>query len=397
MTLHIPEHVAKELVYDFDLHADRRFGENLHFSFDAIQREAPDVFWTPRNGGHWVVARAAQIDEVVQDYEHFSVREMQIPRVPNPPQLIPLNLDPPDNQAFRQVLMPAFSPKAVRAMEDKIRHWAKAIVGEVANKGECDFVYDVTELFPVSVFMELMGMDVSRLREFRRVSERFFAAQNNNPAELEKTVGQVIGIMTEYILEKQKSPDGSLISQIAQSQVNGRPITMGEMQNMCLLLFVGGLHTVTNLAGFAFWHLAGDPELQHTLASQPERIAGFVEESLRLFGVINTPRIVAKDTERFGASFREGEMVVCMLPMAGRDERLNPNAAKFDLDRKQREFLTFSKGPHLCIGHFLARAEIRILTEEWLKQVPSFRLKPGARQEYTMGTTVGLKHAPLVW
>ena len=397
MTPHTPDHIAKELVYDFDMYADPRFAEDLYPGLDAIMRDAPDVFWTPRNGGHWVVTRAAQVQEVVQDYEHFSVREMQIPRVANPPKFIPLSLDPPDNQAYRQALMPAFSPKAIRALEEKIRYWAKTIIAEVAGKGECDFVYDVTELFPVSIFMELMGMDLGRLREFRVLAEHFFASQNNE-AEIQKSVGQIVGIMTEYIVAKQKSPDGSLISQLAQSQINGRPITMGELQNMCLLLFVGGLHTVTNLAGHAYGHLAEHPELQQTLASQPERIADFVEESIRMFGVINSPRIVAKDTERFGASFREGEMVLCMLPMASRDDRVNPHPAQFDLDRKQREVLTFSRGPHLCIGHFLARAEVRILTEEWVKQVPSFRLKPNGRREYALGgTSLGLKHLPLVW
>lgn len=392
----VPDHVAPHLVHEFDLYADARFGDRLHEGFDRIQREAPPVFWTPRNGGHWVVTHAAPIQEVVQDPEHFSVREMQIPRVPNPPKFIPLSLDPPDNLPYRQALMPAFSPKAVRALEDKIRHWARTIIGEVVDKGQCDFVYDVTELFPVSVFMELMGMDLTRLREFRLIAEHFFASQNN-AEELQKSVGRIVGIMTEYILAKQAQPDGALISQLAQAQINGRPISLEEMQNMCLLLFVGGLHTVTNLAGFAYWHLAEHPELQRQLAEHPERIADFVEESTRMFGVINTPRIVARDTERFGASFRTGDMVVCMLPMGGRDALVNPDPATFDIDRKPREVLTFSRGPHLCVGHFLARAEIRILTEEWLQRVPSFRLQPGARQAYTMGTTIGLKHLPLVW
>ena len=166
---------------------------------------------------------------------------------------------------------------------------------------------------------------------------------------------------------------------------------------MCTLLFLGGLHTVTNVVSFAYWHLAERPELQAQLAADPKRINDFVEESIRLFGVSMPPRLVNKNCERLGASFREGEMVVCMLPMAGRDGRVNDNPAEMDLDRKQREHLTFSKGPHLCVGHFLARAEIRILTEEWVRRVPSFRLAAGARQEYTVSTVLGLKSLPIVW
>ena len=395
-TFSIPDHVKPAQVYDFDLYGDAHFGEQLHESLARLRETAPPLFWTPRNGGHWVLTQADQIQQVVMDPAYFSVREMQIPRVPNPPKFIPLSLDPPDNQPYRAALMPAFSPKAVRALEEKIRHWARRIIDEAVAKGHCDFIYEVTEIFPVSIFMELMGMDLERLREFRLVAEHFFANVNNAP-ELEKAVGSIVGIMTEYIVAKQQRPDDSLISQLCQAQINGRPILMEEVQNMCLLLFVGGLHTVTNLAGFAYWHLAENPELQRTLVEHPERIPDFVEESTRLFGVICTPRIVAQDTERFGAHFKRGEMVLNMLPMAGRDAQANPDPDRFDLDRKPREIMTFSKGPHLCVGHFLARSEIRILTEEWLQRIPSFRLEPGARQEYTLGTTFGLKHLPLQW
>ena len=392
----IPSHVAPALVFDFDLYADQRYGEEAHTSFDAIQRQAPDVFWTPRNGGHWVVTRHEHIQEVVQDPEHFSARESRIPRVPNPPKLFPLNLDPPENVPYRQALMPAFSPKAVKALEERIRHWAKAIVDDVADKGRCDFVSDVSGVFPVSVFMELMGMDLARLSEFRHMAENFFAAAKN-PHELQSAMGQIVGVMTGYIEEKRKQPDGALISLLVQAQINGRPFRLDELQNMCTLLFLGGMHTVTNMAGFAYWHLAERPELQAQLAADPKRINDFVEESIRLFGVVMPPRLIIKDCERFGASLREGEMLVCMLPMAGRDGRVNANPAEMDLDRKQREHLTFSKGPHLCVGHFLARAEIRILTEEWVRRIPSFRLAPDSRQKYSVSTVLGLESLPIVW
>lgn len=392
----VPGHVSPDLVFDFDIYSDSRWGAELHASQSFLHREAPDVFYTPRNGGHWIVTRFEQVQQITQDPAHFSVREMQIPRVPEPPVFLPLSLDPPDNQAYRQALMPSFSPKAVKELEGRIRQWAEHLVDAVADKGSCDFVHDVTEMFPVSIFMELMGMDLTRLREFLELSSRFFAMQNNAP-ELMKATGAIVGVMTEYILEKQKNPDGALISQLAQAQINGRPISLGELQNMCLLLFAGGTHTVTNLSAFAYWQLAADPALQALLVAHPERIPDFVDEALRMFGVINTPRIVAQDCERFGVTFREGDMVLCMLSLASRDDRMNADPDRFDIDRKKREYTTFSKGPHLCVGHFLARAELRILTETWLKRIHSFSLKPGASQSYSTGTTYALNTLPLVW
>jgi cytochrome P450 len=244
--------------------------------------------------------------------------------------------------------------------------------------------------------MELMGMDLSRLREFRELAETFFQVQND-AAKLADVSGRIIGIMTEYIEQKKLHPDNGLISHLLNARINDRPIEMGELQNMCFLLFAGGLHTVTNVFGFSYWQLAQMPELQQRLAADPALIPKFVEEALRMFGVILTPRIVAKDCEKLGVKFREGEMVLCMLPLAGTDERVNADPMRFDIDRDQREYLTFSKGTHLCIGHFLARAEMRILTEEWLKRVPAFHLKADARQVYTTSTGLGICNLPIEW
>jgi cytochrome P450 len=391
-----PDHVAADVVFDFDFYADRRYGENLHRSLKVLHEEAPDVFWTPRNGGHWIVTRHEQIGQVVQDPDNFSVREMQIPRVPTPPVYLPLSLDPPENLPYRQALMPAFSPKAVKEMEARIRRWAQELVANVADNGSCDFVHDISEPFPVSIFMELMGMDMSRVREFRVLGEAFFAAQND-AEKLVAVCGQINAIMTEYIEQKKIAPDDGLISVLIKAEINGRPIRMDELQNMCFLLFAGGVHTVTNLVGFSYWQLAAMPELQQRLVENPELISKFVEEGLRMFGVIYSPRVVRRDCEKFGVTFREGEMVLCLLPLAGMDDRVNTDPMRFDIDRNQRDYLTFSKGTHLCIGHFLARAEFRILTEEWLKRIPSFRLAPNAKQNYTVSTGLGINNLPLEW
>ena len=81
----VPEHVAPEQVFDFDIYADPRVSDDVQASYATALETAPDVFWTPRNGGHWMARRYELIREVVTDYEHVSAREMQIPRAPNPP------------------------------------------------------------------------------------------------------------------------------------------------------------------------------------------------------------------------------------------------------------------------------------------------------------------------
>jgi cytochrome P450 len=180
-------------------------------------------------------------------------------------------------------------------------------------------------------------------------------------------------------------------------QVDGRRLTRDEILAMCLVLFLGGMDTVTNVSGFTFQRLAAEPALQARLQADPSLIPSFVEEGIRLHGVICTPRVVVQDCDRHGVSFRKGDMVLNILSQAGRDGRVNADADVFDIDRPNKVHLTFSTGPHLCLGHILARAEIRILAEEWLKRIPQFRATPGARHGFRIGTVHALEALPLEW
>jgi cytochrome P450 len=90
-------------------------------------------------------------------------------------------------------------------------------------------------------------------------------------------------------------------------------------------------------------------------------------------------------------------MVLSALWQSGRDAAKLHDPNRFDIDRKDKPHLNFSTGPHLCLGHALARAEMRILAEEWLKRVPSFRAKPGARHGFRIGTVIALESLPIEW
>lgn len=396
----IPAHIPADRVFDFDLYndpcfSDEKYGGDLHLAYAGLHQEAPDIFYTPRNGGHWVVTRFDDIVQMVSDPEHFSVSEMQIPRVENPPVFIPLSLDPPANIPFRKALTPPFSPRSVKALEDRMHYWANKLIDDVIDKGECDFIDAIASTYPVSVFMELMGMPLERLKEFRQVSDDFFGAQGDE--ELQKWTGRIIGIMTDLIEEKRHTPDDKLISQLLKADIDGRPITLAEIQNMCLLLFVGGMDTVAAVSGFAYRHLAKRPELQRELQEHPERIGAYVEETIRMFGPTSTPRLVVKACEISGVKFTPGEMVICSLPIGSRDDRKTPNPNEVNLNRSPKETLIFSKGPHLCVGHFLARAEMRILAETWLKRIPSFRLKEDVPLKFRLGTVIAPLSFEVQW
>lgn len=392
----VPDHVPEHLVFDFDIYGDPRVSEDVQGSYAAVMADAPDIFWSRLHGGHWIAKSFDAITQIVTDPEHFSVREMQIPRVENPPFFIPLSLDPPENLPYRRAMMPMFGPVAIKTLEPRIRELAEQMVGAVADKRACDFQADVSKLFPVTVFMELMGMDLSRLRDFRHLAEGFFDNQNN-AEEMGRLSGLILGEMKGLIAEKRARPDDKLMTHFLNVDIGGRTMNEDEILAMSFVLFLGGMDTVTNLTGFAYQQLAQMPEVQARLAADPTQIGAFTDEAIRLYGVVNSPRLVVQEKTIGDATFHPGEMVLNILCVGSRDPSKFEHPNAFDMDRKRTAHVTFSSGPHLCVGHILGRTELRILTEEWFKRIPAFTATPGERHIFRTGSVMALETLPLEW
>ena len=395
----IPDYVSPDRVFDFDLfdrESDPRLKDDLHKGLLYLHREAPDVFWTPRNGGHWVVTRADAMARVVRDPEHFSTRRMNLPRSENENEFvaIPLNLDPPAHTPYRHILMRYFSPRPIKAMEGKIRQRARELIDAVKDAGECDYVDAVAIPLPVSVFMDMIGWPLNRLREFRAITEEILSGPTEERRhELIQTVLQELTVM---ISNRQSEPRDDMMSQMLAEEIDGRKLTMEEVLSMCFFLFIAGLDTVANAAGFITRTLAMSPEIQKRLAADETQIADFVDEGLRTSGIVNTLRIIDKDVEFDGVQMRKDDIVIVMLTLGGLDDRVHKDAERFDMDRKSHTNLIFGSGVHLCAGHYLAKLELNILIEEWVKTIPSFSLKTNDNP-FRLGAVMALKTLPLTW
>jgi cytochrome P450 len=252
----------------------------------------------------------------------------------------------------------------------------------------------VSKVFPVSVFMELMGMDLSRLAEMRDLAEEFFW-NNNDSARIADVSGRILAMLGALVAEKRERPDDRLLSHFIEVDIDGRKMSDDEILAMSFVLFLGGMDTVTNVTGFAFQQLAQMPELQARLAANPQDIPAFADEAVRMFGVVNTPRLVIADIDIGPARFREGEMVLNVLTLGSRDPARIENPNLLDIDRRKIAHLTFSSGPHLCVGHVLGRTELRILTEEWFKRIPRFSLSDAQEHKFRLGTVMALENLPL--
>jgi len=384
---------------DFDVFNDPRFAAagDPHGALRLLGEEAGyGIYWTPRNGGHWFINDYDLIFQAARSPELFSSKAITVPALPPElePRLIPLTLDPPEHGAYRLPLMRAFAPARVKDMEPAIRAFTVKLIQSVAAEGRCDFVHAIAEPLPISIFMRLMGMDVSRLAEFRG-----WIVDMMSPDEAPRTrcYANIRRMMAELIEARQSRREDDLISRLLDSEIDGRPVTIEEMHGYCLLLFAAGLDTVANAMAFSMRHLATHPALQEQLRTTPALIPEAIEEFLRKFGVPTPPRTVNRDAEFGGVRLKAGERVVLLLPACNYDPKVFPQAGDFEIGRANKVHLTFNSGPHRCIGSHLARLELRTLYEEWLARMPNVRPDPAAAPEYRLGLTLACVKLPLVW
>ncbi|WP_299310161.1 cytochrome P450 [uncultured Croceicoccus sp.] len=382
-------------VYEFDIYQDERLLKNPHLGYFEMAREAPEIFYTPHNGGHWLVTNYELVTQVISEHESFSNNEIEVPKTESPIRAIPINLDPPAHTPYRKMLMKHFTPKVIAGLEDKMHHWSKELIGKVQDRGACDFATELGALYPVTIFMEMAGLPLDRYVEFRNLVTEFFGQiTRERRIELQR---KMLSELKAVFDDRRENPQDDLFTKLVNEEIDGRPLTEDELLSIGFLLFVAGLDTVANALTFGFNHLAHNPALQDRLRENPDDIKDFFDESMRRFPVTNGVRLIRKDMELAGAHLKAGEMIVAPMTLAGLDPEVNDNPTEFDIDRKGRKHVGFSTGPHLCLGHWMARAEVRIFIEEFLTRIPRFRVKSGFEEDWRAGVVMSLESLPLEW
>lgn len=389
----IPSHVPRELVVDFDFMNLPGHREDVHRAWQRAVQGAPDIFWTPRNGGHWVVVRADDIEVMQRDHEHFSYQAVTIPRQTDV-RLAPLEYDPPEHTALRAILSPAFGPKQMQDLQPDVRALCIELIDGFYARGECEFVGDFAKRLPIVVFLRLVDLplaDREHLLELTEMSVRGTAEQRSRANE-----GLYLYVQ-KWIEQRRAVPGADLISRIVNATVGGQPLPPGQTFGMLVNVIFGGLDTVAASLSFVTRWLAENPQARQELIDNPALIPEAGEEFYRRFGIPQTARVITEDFVYKGVPFRKGEQVLVSKTLHGLDERRYPDPLKVDFKCRRAAHAAFGDGPHRCPGSFLARQELRIFLEEWLKRIPDFRIKPGARVETSSGMVNGVLSLPLVW
>ena len=403
-----PTHIPETLLYDFDIHRDAGLLSDPHKRVLEIIREAPPVFWTPRNGGHWMVLKYQDVFNVLRDTAVFSsslippehkaaIAAMTPPGEQRIISMTPIFMDPPDHTRYRLPLQRAFSPKTMTALKGDVEALAHELVDAVIDKGGCDFFSDIAEQLPVRVFLRLMGLPEDRLAEYRALVREIFAPAGDDPMAQIRRMRRIVDVMTPAILARREAPTSDLISQLWAMEVEAQPMTLELMEDYAGLIFLAGLDTVINAMSFGVRHLALHPRLQAQLRARPELIDEAAEELLRRYTFTMTMRRVTTDTELAGATLKAGETVIVYMPAADLDADQFSDPAVFDVEREGKVHVAFGAGPHRCLGSHLARIELQTLYDVILKRLPEFRLDPGRPVTFQAGMMLTIASLPLRW
>ncbi|QNO27004.1 cytochrome P450 [Sphingopyxis sp. OPL5] len=387
---------ARSPVHEFDYIADPGVLADCHARYWDLKETAPPVFWTSAHGGHWVCNTGASVQHVVRHPEIFSSRYLSIPPNPNQPKMIPEMLDPPEHRPYRQMLRPFFESKAIEPLEPRVSAWTDQLLDEVVSKGECDFVEAIGSRLPVAVFMELFGFPMEKFEEFRGLVTGFFHSQASN--EVRNNLAQaIVGHLAELIQQRMAEPRDDMISKIVASEVDGRKVNFEELMSIGFLMFLAGLDTVTNAMSFGMRHLAHDEKLRQRAIDDPAVIPDMVEELLRRYAFVATPRYIVEDTVLEGAQLRAGDCILAPLPLVGWDEGLTEDPKTVSVERQFYRHAAFGSGIHTCLGLHLARMELIVFYRAWFARVGHFRQVAKGDETCRGGSVMALEHLHLAW
>ena len=187
----VPGHVAPSLVVDFDACNDAGLKRNVFGRLDELRRAAPPIAWSPYNGGHWLVFREEDMQAILTSPDDFTTAHLsQASTSQGGPPFIPLGLEPPEHAPWRNLLVRYLGPTKIKQLESAVRKRAHELIAPLVQRDRCDFVTEVAEPMPVTIFMEMMGLPLELFPEFRRLALEILDPEGlYDPAEQQARAG----------------------------------------------------------------------------------------------------------------------------------------------------------------------------------------------------------------
>ncbi|KJS07405.1 MAG: hypothetical protein VR73_08885 [Gammaproteobacteria bacterium BRH_c0] len=399
--IEIPAHVPPELVtHDFPLVFGKFSDQNPWETMLPGICEGPDAIYAtnlfPGRGPAWVFRRLKDQRAIFMDTVRFSNKAFSALShiIGESWDLVPAELDPPEHTQMRGFLNREFSPPAMAKLEDKARAAARDCIERFKDKGECELMVDYAFPFPVSVVLDMLNLPQDRMDEFLEWEHMIMDMGNFDGVKT--AIRKVTDYLRGLIEERKRNPGTDLVSQAIAAEIDGQKLSDDRLIGYFFNLYIGGLDTVSASIGNHIRHLATHPEQQQYLRDHPERIGDAANELMRLYAPATIYRTCVEKTEMAGVTIMPGDKVSMLTALPCRDEDAYPNPHEYQLDRGSHH-VAFGYGAHACLGIHLAKRELRIALEEFLKAVPPFRIKPGAQITNLVGGVIQPTSLPLEW
>jgi len=357
------------------------------------------------------LARFAEVWEVLQDMESFSVAEgpVFVREVLAKPAALEgrrvddlgssfSTWDPPRHSRIRRVMSPPLRPRFVASLEGRVRALARSQLEELAPQGRFDLVRDYVAPVVVKVACEILGFPpeegpalVSIVnRSARRDEERAGQTEDGAAAQAELEAFAVARVAERRLLSVEEP---RVVDELIEADFDGRRLTDEEVAAQLTSLLVGGTETMPKILAGGALELARAPAQRSLLVSDPSRASAAFEEMVRHQGVLQSiGRTALRDVTIGGETLRAGQRIFLLLQSANRDEREFTEPDRFDIERETERHVGFGHGQHHCIGIHVARLEGRVLLQEFAARIPEYEvvesevLRPPS--EFQLGCTV---------
>jgi len=386
---------------DFD-HTDRAWVTDPYPIWDDLRQRCP-VAHSDRYGGAWLPVTHDLVSEVAYDHEHFTSRSVVVSeRRPGPDDLPapiglspPITSDPPYHSIVRRMLLPAFTPRPIAALEPFTRELCRELLTRTEGRASFDAATEFAQHIPVRVIVRFLGFRQEDADMFRSII-RLVLEEVDLPAdERDERFTEVDAYMDAQIEDHIAHPRDDLTSFLAGAEIDGSKLSAAHIRGTMTLLMIAGIDTTWSAIGASLWHLARHPDDRRRLSGDPGLMGTALEELLRAYAPVTMARLVARDVDFHGYPFKEGDWLLLPFPAANRDPDAFENPGLVRLDRAKNRHAAFGLGRHRCLGSNLARMELRVALEEWMARYPDFELADPSAVTWSAGQVRGPRTLPL--
>lgn len=364
-----------EAAASFDLATiGRAFYENPYPVFHALRRHAPTKALP---GGAWFLTRHADLDAIYHDPVLFSSdKTVEFRRTMGDTLLYEHHTtslvfnDPPRHTRVRKRLAPAFTPRALRALESRVEEVVAASLNEVAAMGTFDLLHDFAMKLPIELIGDMLGVPRVDRHRLSPWAVAILGGLEANLTEAQRAEGAAaVGAFKDYlrwlIAERTRNPlgdeTGEVLSKLVGPDEDGDTLTEAELLHNCIFLLNAGHETTANTVTNGIDALLRFPGELARLRADPELVGSAIEETLRFETSVQLGnRKLTADAEVAGISMKKGDYVWLSIGAANRDPEVFAAPDRFDIGRKPNRHLAFGGGIHACAGMSLGRMEARI-------------------------------------